>query len=99
MPGTVTAPPPFSVSNWRPYARNTLIAFCSLTTSSGLVLNECSFHCKSDSKWISLPSRKFEKDGKVGYVPLIEFASKQAKECFQQRAIAAVVAFLAGGGR
>jgi hypothetical protein len=45
-----------------------------------------------------LPSRKFEKGGKVGYVPLIEFASKQAKERFQQQAISAVDAFLAAGG-
>jgi hypothetical protein len=56
----------FEVSNWKPYTKNTLQAFLSLTLPSGMTLHGCSYHRKNDSRWIGVPGQKFTKaDGSV----------------------------------
>ncbi len=89
----------FEISNWKPHSKNTLVGFLSLTLPSGMVLHDCTFHEKADSRWIGLPSKRFEKDGATTYSPLIEFSAKEARQRFQEQAVAAVERFLAGGGQ
>jgi len=81
----------FDVSNWRPYTKNTLQAYLSLVLPSGMTLHGCSYHKNNDSRWIGLPGQKFTKgDGSVGYTPIIEFNSDDARRRFQEQALAAV---------
>ena len=87
----------FEVSNWKPYPKNTLQAFLSLTLPSGLMLHGCSYHRKNDARWIGVPSQKFTKaDGSVSYSPIIEFVADDAYRRFQEQAIAAVDRHLGG---
>ena len=89
----------FAVSNWKAFEKNTLRGFLSLTTPSGLVLHGCTFHEKAESRWVGMPAQKFTKDdGSTSYTPVIEFASKDARDRFQDAAVRAVEKFLAGGG-
>jgi hypothetical protein len=85
----------FEVSNWKPYTKNTLQAFLSLTLPSGMTLHGCSYHRKNDSRWIGVPGQKFTKaDGSVSYTPIIEFTSDDANRRFKEQAIAAVDRYL-----
>ena len=106
MPTVTTMPRPaqdsasreFMVSDWRPFAKNTLLGFLSLTTPSGLILNGCTYHAKGTAKWIGMPAQKFTKeDGSVSYTPILDFNSKSARDRFQSAAVRAVERFLAGG--
>ena len=94
-PATLAGRLGFEVSNWKPYLKNTLQAFLSLTLPSGMTLNGCSYHRKNDSRWIGVPSQKFTKaDGSVSYTPIVEFTSDDAHRRFQEQAIAAVDRYL-----
>jgi hypothetical protein len=85
----------FEVSNWKPRTKNTLQAFLSLSLPSGMTLHGCSYHKKHDSRWIGVPGQKFTKaDGAVGYSPIIEFTSDDARRRFQEQAIEAVDRYL-----
>jgi hypothetical protein len=85
----------FEVSNWKPYTKNTLQAFLSLTLPSGMTLHGCSYHKSDDSRWIHVPSQKFTKaEASVSYSPIIEFTSDDAHRRFQEQAIAAVDQYL-----
>jgi hypothetical protein len=89
----------FEVSNWKPFRKNTLRGFFTLTLPSGMILHNCSLHQKDNGqRWIGMPSQKFSKqDGSTGYTPLIEFVSREAADHFRDLALAAVDK--AGGGR
>jgi hypothetical protein len=80
-----------SVSEWRPYVKNTLQGFFTLTLPSGLVIHGCTFHTKGDSRWVGLPAQKIVKeDATSSYTPIIEFTTREAKDRFQAAALAAV---------
>jgi hypothetical protein len=81
--------------------RNTLRGFVTLTLGpSGIVLNDCSVHRTPDGReWIGLPGkpqldqgqhRKDPTTGKPLYVPVVEIRGNEARERFQQAALAAV---------
>lgn len=89
----------FQVVEWKPYAKNTLAAFVSFRLPSGMILNECTLHIKSASRWIGLPARPYEKqDGTRGWQPVIEIPDRNARDKFQRAALAAVDEYLATEG-
>jgi DNA-binding cell septation regulator SpoVG len=97
--GASGGPQDFRVSNWRAHEKNTLRAFLTLTLPSGLILHNCSFHAKDQEQWIGLPTRQYKTgEGTVAYAPLIEFASKEARQRFQSVALLAVKRFLEAQG-
>jgi hypothetical protein len=86
----------FTVSDWKPFQRNTLLGFLNLTTPSGLIFRGCSIHEKEGSRWISMPAQKLAKDdGTTTYKPMVEFVSKEARDRFNEVALRAVDRFLA----
>ena len=89
-------------SDWRPMSRNTLQGFVTLTLDpSGIVLRDCTLHQKEGRDWIGLPGRaQIDRDGqvrkdpttgKVLYAPVVEIPDRDARERFQQAALAAVL--------
>jgi DNA-binding cell septation regulator SpoVG len=83
------------VSNWVAYEKRTLRSFLTLSLPSGLVIHNCMLHEKDGKQWIALPSRQYKKaDGSPTYTPLIEFATKDARQRFQTAALRAVERFL-----
>ena len=79
----------FLVREWRPFERNTLRGFLSLELPSGMIIRDCTVHGKNNSRWVGMPARPYEKDGAKTWSPLIEFASKEARDKFQACALAA----------
>ena len=88
-------------SDFRPMQRNTLQGFVTLTLEpSGIVLHDCAIHRKEGREWIGLPGRpQIDRDGqprkdsatgKQLYVAIVEIPDRDARERFQQAALAAV---------
>jgi hypothetical protein len=87
----LNTPANFRISNWKPFEKNTLRGFFTLTLPSGMVLHQCSYFVKGDSRWIGLPSQKFaKKDGSVTYTPMVEFTSREVADKFRDQAVAAL---------
>lgn len=87
----------FTVREFKPFQKNALQAFFSLELPSGMILNDCLLHQKNGSRWVNLPAREYAKPGgEKSWMPLIEFASKDARERFQAATLAAVDAYMAG---
>ena len=88
---TATTPRTVQIIEWKPFERNTLRGFLTIALPSGMVLHDCTLHVKNGSKWIGLPSQKFEgKDGKTGYKPIVEFVDRATAEHFRDVVIQAL---------
>jgi hypothetical protein len=86
----------FAVREWKPYAKNPLVGFFSLELPSGMVLHGCTLHEKNGSRSVGLPAKSYVKDGATRWSPLVEFKSRETREDFQARALAAIDAHLEG---
>lgn len=83
--------PAITASDFKPRSKNTLMGFVTLTLPSGLMIHGCTIHRKNESRWVSLPAREYTKeDGTRSWVPVIEFATDDARKRFQAEAIKAV---------
>jgi len=88
-----------TASNWKPLEKDSLRGFLTLTLSSELVLNNCQLLQTGTDYWIGLPSQRFlRKDGSTAYVPIVEFATKRARQQFQAEALRAAEWLLAEVG-
>jgi hypothetical protein len=80
------------IVNFKPYQSGTLIGFCDAIVSKWfLSFKSISVFQKGESRWISLPQKKIEKDGKTYFNPLIEFVDKGVNQRFQKAVIDALV--------
>jgi hypothetical protein len=89
----------FVVREWRPYQKNTLVGFLSIELTTGLILHGCTLHEKNDSRWIGMPAKQFQKDGRTTWAPQVDFVSKEAREKSQAAALAAVDDYLCDQGK
>jgi hypothetical protein len=86
----------FIVRDLKKVEKNTLRAFLTLETASGLVFREVSLHEKEGKRWISMPAKPFTKnDSTTGYKPMIEFRDAATRHAFQSQALEAIDAMLA----
>ena len=53
---------------------------------------------KDGRRWLKLPQREYESGGERKFAPVIEFDSKETNDRFPGPALAALDAFLQGGG-
>jgi hypothetical protein len=80
--------------NWKEHTRNTLKGFFDLELPSGLIIHDCMLHEKNGKRWVGLPARPYQKDGKTEYARILGFDSAEAHARFQEEAVAAVDALL-----
>ena len=90
-------------SDFRPMAKGALKGSVVLTSPSGLVLKDCAVMNSNGRLWIAPPARpQIDREGRVRkgengrtlYTPIIDFASKEARDRFQAAAVAAVETLL-----
>jgi hypothetical protein len=91
------------VETFTPRRSNTLVGFCSVIVPElHLRISDLSVHEKNQSRWIALPARpwvdrdgvvKRGDNGKVIYIPVIEFTDRPTREAFSDRVIAALLEF------
>ena len=89
-----------TVADWKPRESGTLVGFFSAGMPSGVTFNELMLHHRDGAWWISFPSKPMlgadgvalrDERGKVRYSkPLIEFASRHARDRFTAQVLAAL---------
>jgi len=79
------------VLNFKKHEKNTLKGFFDVRISSfGLEIRGCCLHEKNGSRWVQLPSRPYEKDGKQTWSYILEFYEKERKEWFSREVLKAL---------
>jgi hypothetical protein len=83
---------------WRAMRRNTLLGFAKIQLGA-LIINDVSINTSNGKTWANLPSKPMvdrdgaamrSADGKIRYVPLLEWSSKESGDRFSEAVIAAV---------
>ena len=88
---------------WKPFERNTLRGFADLwLRAARLTIKGCAVHEKNDKRWVQLPAKpQLDKernlvrdaDGKVQYVKMMDFDSKEVADRFNAAAVKAIEDF------
>jgi hypothetical protein len=82
--------------------RNSLKAFVDLTLDdTSLIIREVTLHEQNGRRWIGMPGKpvidaktgvaeRFGDTGKIRYVNVLHFGSREASDAFQREALAAI---------
>jgi hypothetical protein len=85
------------VSNLRSVKKGSIDATFSLTikTEIGIItINDCTYFVKNAQRWVSFPSRAYEKDGVKKYANYVHFPDPQAYSAFQASVLKALETFM-----
>jgi hypothetical protein len=63
------------------------------------LIHELSYFKKGDQRWITFPSRAYEKDGEKKYFPFNSFEDALMKKSFQEKVLGALDKYLATNGQ
>lgn len=90
---------PVVIVDWKPLNRNTLRGFAKIRLGA-LIINDVAVHrYDADKAWASMPAKpivrsdqtvKVNDQGKIQYVPMIEWADKAAADRFSASVIDAL---------
>ena len=90
------------VESFKPVRSNTLVGFIDLVVPEiHLRTREAPVHQSQGRRWVGLPGRsqidkagvaRRDDKGKIAYVNILQFTSREAGDAFSDRAVAAVVA-------
>lgn len=64
--------------------------FTAKLTNIGLEIRDCVLNEKNGERWVNLPSRPYEQDGKTMYAPIVKFTEKDTWEKFKLATLAAL---------
>jgi hypothetical protein len=87
---------------FRPFEKNTLRGFAEIFVEGmQLTIKDVALHTKNNARWAALPAKPMLKDGavlkdadgKVQYVPVLEFSSRDVSNAFSVAAIEAVIKY------
>jgi hypothetical protein len=93
-----------SLLEWKPLARNSLRGFATVRLGRALKISDISVHNSNGKRWASLPSKpqisgdSVQKDanGKIRYVPILQWLDREAADRFSNAVIEAVEALHPG---
>lgn len=93
---------PVVLLEWKPLQRNTLCGFASIRLGATLKIHDVAVHRHAGGRcWAQLPAKpmisadgtaKRDANGKVQYVPLMEWTDRAASDRFSEAVIAAIEA-------
>lgn len=86
------------IINFRPFLKNSLQGFLTLRLiATGLEIRDIALHEKNESRWLSLPSKPYQKkDGTQAWSYILEFTDKEKSKQFQAAALEALDLFRRG---
>lgn len=89
----------FRILDWRPLRKNSLLGFAKTELPSGMVIADVTVLIGERGPWASPPSKPMvdrdgvvmkDQNGKIRYVPVIEFTSKEVRNKFSNNVIDAL---------
>ncbi len=90
---------PISLIAWKPMRKNTLLGFATVRIGAALSVKDVSVHTKNGKRWASFPSKPIidrdgntqrRDDGRVQYVPVLEWLDRDTADRFSNGVIAAI---------
>ncbi len=86
-----------SIENYKPIGKNGLKCVFDLKLNqTSMILRGCSLFEKDGKRWINLPQKVYEVEGKKKYTAIVEIQDKALRERFQKSAKEALFAFVGG---
>lgn len=91
-------PMPCALLEWKPLRKNSLLGFAKIQLGA-LTIRDVSVNTSNGRTWANLPSKPMidrdgnamrDDTGKIRYVPLLEWATKESGNRFSEAVIAAV---------
>ena len=88
-----------SLVGWKVLQRNTLRGFAKVRLGKSLLISDVALHCSHGRRWAQFPAKplllsdgtaKKNEQGKIQYVPLLEWTDKSAADRFSEAVIDAV---------
>lgn len=87
------------VVRFQSFQKNTLQGFLSLRMSNiGLEIRDLALHEKDGKRWVQMPAKPYERDGKVSWSSVLDFFDKARAAQFQRAVLAALDEFQREGG-
>ena len=86
---TTTHSGQMEIQLFKGYRKKRLLGFADIVTPGGMIIHGLSVHERNGGRWIGLPSRPFEKDGKASWAPIIEFVDRESADAFREAVLAA----------
>lgn len=92
---------PVALIAWKAMERNSLRGFATIRLGKSLTIKDVTVHENNGKRWASFPSKpmldsngntKRDDVGKVQYVPILEWADRDAKDRFSEAVVAAIEA-------
>jgi len=78
----------FTISNAKLLRKNSLVGSFDLELPSGMIVRGAMLFEKNGKRWVNFPSREYQKpDGSKGYLPLLEFATREISDNFQRQVL------------
>lgn len=78
----------FVITNAKVIRKNSLVGSFDLELPSGLVVRGAMLFEKNGRRWVNFPSKEWTKsDGTKGYLPLLEFATREIADNFQRQVL------------
>ena len=90
---------PLTLLAWKPLNKNTLRGFATVRLGKALSIKDITLHASHGKRWASLPSKpmmdaggnvKKNDQGKVQYVPILEWLDRETADKFSEGVIEAV---------
>ena len=91
-------PMPVQILEWKPVNKNTLRGFAKIKLGA-MRIHDVAIHTKGDRSWAQLPAKpqigsdgavRKNADGKILYVPLVEWDNRETSDRFSASVIAAL---------
>lgn len=95
---SASKPMPVTILDWRPMRRNSLLGFAQIQLGA-LKIKDVTININTGRKWAGLPAKPMmdrdgnalrNEQGKVKYVPLLEWDNKGAGDRFSESVIMAL---------
>lgn len=89
---------PVIILEWRPLRKNSLLGFAKIQLGA-LRINDVAINTSNGRTWANLPSKPMvnrdgqamkDEAGKIKYVPLLEWSSREASDRFSESVIASM---------
>ena len=90
---------PVSLIGWKPMQRSSLRGFAKVRVGKSLIISDVAIHASHGKRWAQLPAKplidsdgvaKRGDNGKIQYVPMIEWGDRQTAESFSMGVIDAI---------
>lgn len=91
-------PMPCVLLDWKPMRRNSLLGFANVQLGA-LKIKDVAVNTSNGRTWANLPSKPMidrdgnvtrDENGKIRYLPLLEWSSRESSDRFSEAVIAAV---------